>query len=272
MYIRRSLQAVTDRFGYRLVCPPPRLCTDNGVMIAWAGMEWLKEGRGIAEDPEAVEFQPRHTGVRNTLSQRTVCTAYPSHRMLLNTVLLLLSFVAYVTAQYETHSIGTCDLEPYILKLLTCDNHFFTAMRKDPDGDCGLRYKEAEFCYWKEIRECYVELYEGERLNSEVGSIMTQFPSEEAFCEGTGLGPIDFSEYHTNPCDSRKYRESISCVQQVTDQYCTLDLEDFAHAWVDVHMKIDHNPFCAEITSLGNRSHSCALLLLLALIALLFLL
>ncbi|CAH1237943.1 OSGEPL1 [Branchiostoma lanceolatum] len=59
MYIRRSLQAVTDRFGYQLVCPPPRLCTDNGVMIAWAGMEWLKEGRGIAEDPEAVEFQPR---------------------------------------------------------------------------------------------------------------------------------------------------------------------------------------------------------------------
>ncbi|XP_035689123.1 probable tRNA N6-adenosine threonylcarbamoyltransferase, mitochondrial [Branchiostoma floridae] len=59
MYIRRSLQAVTDRFGYQLVCPPPRLCTDNGVMIAWAGMEWLKEGRGIAEDPEAVDFQPR---------------------------------------------------------------------------------------------------------------------------------------------------------------------------------------------------------------------
>ncbi|XP_019630560.1 PREDICTED: probable tRNA N6-adenosine threonylcarbamoyltransferase, mitochondrial [Branchiostoma belcheri] len=59
MYIRQSLQAVADRFGYRLVCPPPRLCTDNGVMIAWTGMEWLKEGRGIAEDPEAVEFQPR---------------------------------------------------------------------------------------------------------------------------------------------------------------------------------------------------------------------
>ncbi|XP_078573290.1 uncharacterized protein LOC144860095 [Branchiostoma floridae x Branchiostoma japonicum] len=139
--------------------------------------------------------------------------------MLLNTVLLLLSFVAYVTAQYETHSIGTCDLEPYILKLLTCDNHFFTAMRKDPDGDCGLRYKEAEFCYWKEIRECYVELYEGERLNSEVGSIMTQFPSEEAFCEGTGLGPIDFSEYHTNPCDSRYTQESQDCTRGLIMMY-----------------------------------------------------
>ncbi|KAI8492084.1 hypothetical protein Bbelb_299810 [Branchiostoma belcheri] len=208
-------------------------------------------------------------------------------------------FVAYVSGQYESHSIGTCDLEPYILKLLTCDNHFFTAMRKDPEGDCGLRYKEAEFCYWKEIRGCYVDLYEGDQLNHEVSSIMTQFPSEEAFCEGTGLGPIDFSEYHTNPCDARyteesqdctrglimmyqnnhadhrlcsTYTESISCVQRVTDQYCTLDLQDFAHAWVDVHMNIDHNPFCAVITSLGNRSHSSGLLLLLALLALLYLL
>lgn len=38
-YIRGRLSAIADAAGLRLVCPPPRLCTDNGVMVAWAGME-----------------------------------------------------------------------------------------------------------------------------------------------------------------------------------------------------------------------------------------
>lgn len=41
-YIRGRLTAIADAAGLRLVCPPPRLCTDNGVMVAWAGMErWV---------------------------------------------------------------------------------------------------------------------------------------------------------------------------------------------------------------------------------------
>ena len=41
-YIRGRLAAVAEAGGLRLVCPPPRLCTDNGVMVAWAGMErWV---------------------------------------------------------------------------------------------------------------------------------------------------------------------------------------------------------------------------------------
>ncbi|XP_063788850.1 tRNA N6-adenosine threonylcarbamoyltransferase, mitochondrial isoform X2 [Pseudophryne corroboree] len=35
-YIRRMLQHVTDGMDVSLLCPPPKLCTDNGVMIAWA--------------------------------------------------------------------------------------------------------------------------------------------------------------------------------------------------------------------------------------------
>lgn len=34
-YVRRSLQLLADATNFTLVCPPPRLCTDNGVMIAW---------------------------------------------------------------------------------------------------------------------------------------------------------------------------------------------------------------------------------------------
>lgn len=32
-----------------MVCPPPRLCMDNGVMVAWTGMQRLR--LGLAERP-----------------------------------------------------------------------------------------------------------------------------------------------------------------------------------------------------------------------------
>ena len=37
--LRDSLEEVTQEAGLRLVCPQPRLCTDNGVMVAWPGVE-----------------------------------------------------------------------------------------------------------------------------------------------------------------------------------------------------------------------------------------
>ncbi|CAG8768153.1 11047_t:CDS:1, partial [Acaulospora morrowiae] len=33
-----------EQFEIPLICPPPRLCTDNGVMIAWAGVERFRVG------------------------------------------------------------------------------------------------------------------------------------------------------------------------------------------------------------------------------------
>lgn len=38
-YVGSRLTAVAAEGGLELVCPPPRLCTDNGVMVAWAGVE-----------------------------------------------------------------------------------------------------------------------------------------------------------------------------------------------------------------------------------------
>ena len=37
--MRASLQDVAERAGLQLVCPAPALCTDNGAMVAWAGVE-----------------------------------------------------------------------------------------------------------------------------------------------------------------------------------------------------------------------------------------
>lgn len=43
--IRQALQRSATEAGLRLIVPPPALCTDNGAMIAWAGIEKLRRGQ-----------------------------------------------------------------------------------------------------------------------------------------------------------------------------------------------------------------------------------
>ncbi|XP_072274920.1 tRNA N6-adenosine threonylcarbamoyltransferase, mitochondrial [Pyxicephalus adspersus] len=58
-YIRKMLQNLTDSMDMSLFCPPARLCTDNGVMIAWNGIERLRVGAGILNDPLDFRYEPR---------------------------------------------------------------------------------------------------------------------------------------------------------------------------------------------------------------------
>ncbi|XP_023568058.1 probable tRNA N6-adenosine threonylcarbamoyltransferase, mitochondrial isoform X2 [Octodon degus] len=59
-YIRRALEIVTDATQCTLLCPPPRLCTDNGVMIAWNGIEKLRAGLSILYDVEGIRYEPKY--------------------------------------------------------------------------------------------------------------------------------------------------------------------------------------------------------------------
>ncbi|KAJ8916308.1 hypothetical protein NQ315_016449 [Exocentrus adspersus] len=56
-FIATGLQIVCDELGYKMVRPPPKLCTDNGVMIAWNGVERWKENIGVLEDFEDVDIE-----------------------------------------------------------------------------------------------------------------------------------------------------------------------------------------------------------------------
>jgi N6-L-threonylcarbamoyladenine synthase len=52
--VRRRLEAIATEHGFRFFAPPPQLCTDNGAMIAWAGIERLKLGLS-----DGLDFAPR---------------------------------------------------------------------------------------------------------------------------------------------------------------------------------------------------------------------
>jgi len=53
-FIKNRLQRFVESKGKRLVVPPLKYCTDNGAMVAWAGLERFQQG---FEDP--LTFSPR---------------------------------------------------------------------------------------------------------------------------------------------------------------------------------------------------------------------
>ena len=56
-YLRERIAGVAAAAGVEAVYPPVRYCTDNAVMVAWAGAERLR--CGLVDDVEEADFRPR---------------------------------------------------------------------------------------------------------------------------------------------------------------------------------------------------------------------
>lgn len=52
--LRAALQELAAKHGLPIVAPPPRLCTDNAAMIAWAGIERFRHG-----ESSGLDYAPR---------------------------------------------------------------------------------------------------------------------------------------------------------------------------------------------------------------------
>lgn len=81
-YIRKTLSNITETTGLHLLCPPAKFCTDNGVMIAWNGVERLREGKGILPPNVDVCYEPKALlGVDMSAEVRAAAIRLPSVRI-----------------------------------------------------------------------------------------------------------------------------------------------------------------------------------------------
>ncbi|XP_014203956.1 probable tRNA N6-adenosine threonylcarbamoyltransferase, mitochondrial [Copidosoma floridanum] len=54
-FIAKALEKICSHHDYRLVRPPPKLCSDNGIMIAWNGVEKYKINSGVLRDRSEID-------------------------------------------------------------------------------------------------------------------------------------------------------------------------------------------------------------------------
>ena len=77
--LRSRLDCLTKFFGVQLHVPPPPHCTDNGVMIVWAGMERLKALKAGQYEPWVQEDWMKGTGVH--WDEKEQCQIEPMPRL-----------------------------------------------------------------------------------------------------------------------------------------------------------------------------------------------
>ncbi|XP_060835574.1 tRNA N6-adenosine threonylcarbamoyltransferase, mitochondrial [Rhopalosiphum padi] len=73
MFIRKHLNYMCDEMNFKLIVPPPKLCTDNGIMIAWNGIEKFNENIDIFNhiDLDKIDIQSKAPLGKNISSKIT---------------------------------------------------------------------------------------------------------------------------------------------------------------------------------------------------------
>ena len=61
LVVRTELARVASAAGLPMVCPPLRLCMDNGLMVAWTGIQRLR--LGLAERPLSADADEKHVNL-----------------------------------------------------------------------------------------------------------------------------------------------------------------------------------------------------------------
>lgn len=57
-FIFKSIQVLGDKFDFTVYRPPPKVCTDNGIMIAWNGIEKLKANENPFSNIDLKDVDP----------------------------------------------------------------------------------------------------------------------------------------------------------------------------------------------------------------------
>ncbi|KAF7278063.1 hypothetical protein GWI33_008832 [Rhynchophorus ferrugineus] len=55
-FIAEGLQIVCENLNYKFIRPPPKFCTDNGIMIAWNGVERWNANIGVYKNFDDIEI------------------------------------------------------------------------------------------------------------------------------------------------------------------------------------------------------------------------
>ncbi|XP_028169657.1 tRNA N6-adenosine threonylcarbamoyltransferase, mitochondrial-like [Ostrinia nubilalis] len=57
-FIFKAIEVIGTKMGYNVFRPPPKLCTDNGIMIAWNGIEKLKKKSILVTNIDDKDIHP----------------------------------------------------------------------------------------------------------------------------------------------------------------------------------------------------------------------
>ncbi|XP_049866394.1 tRNA N6-adenosine threonylcarbamoyltransferase, mitochondrial-like [Pectinophora gossypiella] len=68
-FIFNSLQYLGEKRGYNVYRPPPRVCTDNGIMIAWNGIEKLRIQQGVFSNIDLKDIDPEAPLGKNIIEE-----------------------------------------------------------------------------------------------------------------------------------------------------------------------------------------------------------